>query len=37
MPNKKQKQYENTLDEENESSLGDIPYNQKDSYINEKK
>ncbi|MGE7186040.1 TraR/DksA C4-type zinc finger protein [Peribacillus sp. NPDC006672] len=38
MPNKKQKEYENTLDEGNiDSKLGDIPYNQKDNYINEKK
>ncbi|MEJ9228596.1 TraR/DksA C4-type zinc finger protein [Peribacillus butanolivorans] len=38
IPNKKKKNYEDTLDEENvEFQLGDIPYKQKDSYINEEK
>ncbi|WP_289314633.1 hypothetical protein [Peribacillus sp. NJ4] len=38
IPNKKQKEYEDTLDEENiDSQLGNIPYKQKDTYINEKK
>jgi YteA family regulatory protein len=38
IPNTKQKEYEETLDEENlESQIGDIPYKQRDSYINEKK
>ena len=37
IPNKKQKEYEDTLEEENiESQLGDIPYKQKDGYINGK-
>lgn len=38
IPNKKQKEYEDTLYEENiDSQLGDIPYKQKDTYFNEKK
>ncbi|KWW20471.1 MULTISPECIES: TraR/DksA C4-type zinc finger protein [Peribacillus] len=38
MPNKRQKEYEDTLEDEHiDSNLGDIPYKQKDSYINEKK
>ncbi|MBO0999977.1 TraR/DksA C4-type zinc finger protein [Bacillus sp. SD075] len=38
MPNKKQKEFKDRLEEENiESNLGSIPYRQKDSYINEKK
>ncbi|CAH0227145.1 General stress protein 16O [Peribacillus sp. Bi96] len=38
IPNKKQREYEDALTEENvDSQLGDIPYKQKDSYIKEKK
>ncbi|WP_285768974.1 TraR/DksA C4-type zinc finger protein [Peribacillus sp. SI8-4] len=38
IPNKRQKEYEDTLEDKNiDSNLGDIPYRQADSYLNEKK
>ncbi|MFJ7755491.1 TraR/DksA C4-type zinc finger protein [Peribacillus muralis] len=38
IPNKRQKEYEDTLEAEHiDSNIGDIPYKQRDRYINEKK